>query len=67
MTTTYVLKTSICGFRKGTLVYYDDVWGDWEINGQIYNFRGSIGEGEIIMLFDSLRNLKLNTILQEAA
>src|SRR6266568_7921006 len=60
----YKLKIHLAESLAGTIIENDNEWNDWIIDGQTLNHRGSIGEGELAMLLDYMRDRKLTTILE---
>lgn len=61
----YVLQVSITGVgRKGMTVTFEPEWNEYITPIAIYNYRGTIGDGEMTMLLDFIRKHKLHTILE---
>lgn len=65
----YKLKVQLADSPMGTIVENDSEWNDWVFPGcdgseVTINHRGSIGEGELAMLLDYMRDARLTTILE---
>lgn len=66
MKQTYRLKKPLLDFAKGETFTFDPEWNEWtrKSTGECYNYRDTIGNGEVAMLLHLLMDKKLTTILE---
>lgn len=62
--TEYKLRIQFGKWEPGTVCLYDPEWNEWTIKKETYNYRGSIGEGEIAMAFSAFVKYKMTSILE---
>lgn len=61
----YAIKQPLFGWAKGEVITYNSEWSEWtrKKTGICYDTRGSIAEGEIVMMLNYLRMNHLTSIL----
>lgn len=61
----WVLNKQLLSWNAGQELYYEPEWNTWHVNGESLDLRGSIGEGETVLLLNLIRENKLTTIMVE--
>lgn len=63
---TFVLKKPLLGWATGEKLIYDPEWNEWtrKKTGESYDLRGSIGQGEIVLLLNCAAHNKYTSILE---